>query len=111
MSSTFQILQGEIMHRCKVEDGSYKHCKRKNSENYFNKEEPQMTLAWKSILGRKFKGGVVEIIIRLGAEVAPLIEIIEQKNCNRTQELLNARKVIVACDASVKMARWENAGL
>ena len=43
--------------------------KKENSENHFKTEEPQEMLEWKDILGRKFKGEVVNIISTLGVEM------------------------------------------
>ena len=59
--------------------------KKEDSENCFRTEKPQETLKWKSILGRKFKGGGVKIIIRMCVEVSPSIEKIEKRFCDRTR--------------------------
>ena len=72
ISSAFQIAQSEIICRCKAEDEDYEYCKiKEDSENYFKTEDKQERLKWKNVLGRKFKGDVVKIIIYLGKEVAP----------------------------------------
>ena len=62
-------------------------------------EEPEETLEWKDTIGRKYKGGVVKIIIKLRIETRPPIETPQQPFCDRMQELLRSGKVIVACDA------------
>ena len=79
MRSTFKIANGETMCRYETEEGAYEYYKRKEeSENYFETEEPQEMLDWKSILVRKFKGRVVKIISTLGVEVEPSTELTEQ---------------------------------
>ena len=72
MCSTFKTANDETMCRYETKEGAYKYFKRKEeSENYFATEEPQEMLEWKSMVGRKFKGGVVKIISTLGSELEP----------------------------------------
>ena len=103
----------KLMKTCRfqIDEGTYEHYERKDdSENYFGTVETNEMVECKDILGRHFKSGVFKIISMLGVKVELSTEKVEQPFYMKVQELLKARTVKVACDASVKMACWEHGG-
>ena len=85
MNSTFKTANVDSMRRHDIEEVSYEHHERKEeSDNYFNTKEPQETLDWKEILGRKFTGVVVKIMSTIIVEVELSPETLEEPFCEKT---------------------------
>ena len=101
--STFKISYDGELCRYETEEGEYEFYKKhEDSENYFQIEIERNEIEWRSILGRRYKKGVMKVLGSLGAEAE-----IEAKNSElpfnvKMQQLLRKGEIIAACEASVK---------
>ena len=67
--SAFEISYDRWMCRCETEEGESELCKKqKNSENYFQVETTRDKVEWKSVLGKKWKKGVMKVLGTIGAK-------------------------------------------